>query len=230
MAKQYGAKDPTPLLIFRSEIISSYKEIVYPVEVKYDGGWRHKRLMLVDHEDYRINKTLFERYHIPWDNVYVYAFGIKVNAFNTQLVLLDYDDVKLTEMYAVARELMEMKEVQGVDIFQSSKSNMTMYDNYHIHIALDKKYNVMPFIQDVWCCKGYKKGILDSGEMILRVSQKFGLSNDTTPTLWKGYRKENNIIQIYESTELMFPIGNGTIEDEITIVKDKKQIRNLRLR
>lgn len=183
-------------IIYKSSNKNSYSEIVYLHDKNSDGyGLKDRNRYLVDHSQYRIGINTFKSFkpkNDPRFDAIPYAFGIATNMNYTNLLFLDFDDVKEDKIENLARTLLiKNTNINEIDVIISS------LNNYHIIIELDGFYNTMNSIQNIpGLCSGFYNINVTYREQILRVSKKFN-SSTNEPVYWYKIKKDNNKISRY---------------------------------
>jgi len=169
--------DPTTPLLFCSNFKEYIREIIYLNEREIFDSYSiltSRLFTLVDFTNYRYNRLNFNRYSnydkSKLSDSIFYAYGILINPFRSNLILLDYDKKDLSLITEEIYRFIDIFEnvLYGIDVIASSP------DNYHLHIGLNSLYNTYNIYKKLSnICIGYRSILQYRGECVLRVSQKF---------------------------------------------------------
>lgn len=209
-------------------------EIVYDLTIRktYDQI-KDKCVLIINHDEYRDEKHLFlplKKFQEEWSKP-DYAYGYLVNPYYTQIVPIDYDNIKLDRVVSIVESLLTHPEIIAADILQSSTNN-----NYHVYLGLDRPMNVMNLYASgpaISCCWGFCRFISVKHEVIIRASTKFFIRNgkhywdiQTNIVPKVAYRRElKDTWHVYTANQIIPLLVNKS-----SLEKEQSKRKKLRIR
>lgn len=210
--------------------MESLKQLVYlSDEDGFYGRLNNRATTLVDFTDFRykgLNFLRFKNGDLSLDyskpDMY-YAYGVMVNPLKSNIIPLDFDNISFADIRHITESFLDnfSNSTEQIDILQSTAPN-----KFHVYIGLNDTYRIENMISSFpRLCSGFKSFCRHNNQLVLRVSQKFFRTKESTASV-PLYTLRKRSDALFESTNnILFPISSVTKNTEKECKKPSLNLR-----